>query len=171
MRYRFSLMLGLMLLAITSCTSSEDKQIEQAVDGFLKTYNRDFRVAPRSGLTASLTTLLDRTAAAEKADRERVSKSDHPTDKPHLIEGEIFTSLYEGYDKYKLAGVIRKGDAYLVPVNFSNTTYKVDWQDTFVLKKEQGWKIDNVLFNGKNKPRTYTGTCDMLQAFLKVAAP
>lgn len=164
-------MLGLTILAFSSCSSSEDKQMEQAVDGFFKTYNRDFRVAPRSGLTASLSSMLDRAAAAEKADRERVRKSDHPTDKPNLIEGEIFTSLYEGYDKYKIAGVIRKGDVCLVPVNFSNTTYKVDWQDTVVLKKEQGWKIDNVLFSGKDKPRTYTGTTDLLQKFLNAAAP
>ena len=171
MKQRSPLFLGTLLLALISCSSSDDKKITDGVDGFLKTYNRNFRTTPRAGLTQSLTQLLDQAVAAENTSREQIRQSDHPTDKPNLIEGEIFASVYEGYDRYELMKVVRKGDEVLVPVNFTNSTYKFNWQDTFVLKNEQGWKIDNVLFNAKDKPRTYSGTRALINEFLKVTAP
>lgn len=171
MRYRSILLLFIPFLLLAGCSSGDEKKIRGSVADFLGGYKKDFRVASRFSLSSDLGALIDRAVAAEKADREKVRQSAYPTDKPHLIEGDVFTSLYEGYDKYEIARVIQNGNEARVPVTFTNTPYKISWQDTVVLKNENGWKIDDVLFNGKDKPRTYSGTRDLLQSFLKVAAP
>jgi len=80
----------------------------------------------------------------EAQDRERILHSAYPTDKPKLIEGEIFVGLYEGYSSYSIEN-IRVNDAKAIAVlAFRNDAYHTDWKDSILLVQEKGWKVDQV---------------------------
>ncbi len=76
----------------------------------------------------------------------------HPDEKPPWIEGDLFSSLFEGPTSYQIGGTRAKGstrevDIYLHHVSESD---KVKWTDTVVLKKFGGkWLVSNILFKGK----------------------
>jgi hypothetical protein len=93
---------------------------------------------------------------ASKEDIERIKKSAHPEDKPLILEGSVFTSLYEGYTKYQIGSVeirtikpnVRTADAV---IEFENTDLnpKMVWKENVHLINPSGssWEIDNITFD------------------------
>jgi hypothetical protein len=74
----------------------------------------------------------------------------YPTDKPMMIEGDVFTSLYEGQDSVSIEEISLQGQIANVKVMFQNTAYKHSWSDQIILIKENHkWKIDNVVYEGQ----------------------
>ena len=94
----------------------------------------------------ALNGLIMSAKTVEKMDRERVLQSEHPTDKPKLIEGEIFAGLYEGYTSYSVEHIEFKDAQATVLMAFNNANYKTQWKDTLVLMRENGWKLDQVRY-------------------------
>jgi hypothetical protein len=85
-----------------------------------------------------------------EADRERISKSEYPTDKPLLLEGAVFSSLYDGFTSYSIAEVEMGEKTARVVVDFEyGSTPPERWKDTVLLVDENGWKVDNVRFDPK----------------------
>lgn len=83
-------------------------------------------------------------------DRERISKSEYPTDKPLLLEGAVFSSLYDGFTSYSIAEVEVGEKTAWVVVDFEyGSTPPERWKDTLLLVMENGWKVDNVRFDPK----------------------
>ncbi len=72
--------------------------------------------------------------------------SEFPDEKPMLIEGDIFTSLYEGQDRARVEQVEFNDGHALARVAFENTAYDIAWTDRVALVDENGWKIDNVIY-------------------------
>jgi hypothetical protein len=96
-------------------------------------------------------------------DRERISKSEYPSDKPLLLEGAVFSSLYDGFTSYSIAEVEFGENVATVVVDFEYASTPPEvWRDTVVLVMEKGWKVDNVRFD----PR-YGGAKD-LKSRLKI---
>ena len=94
----------------------------------------------------ALDSLVKAAKEVEKMDRERVLKSEYPTDKPKLIEGEIFAGLYEGYTSFTVEHVEIKESQAKAVLAFENKNYKTQWKDTLVLSREKGWKLNDVCY-------------------------
>lgn len=67
---------------------------------FYKKYKANYREADTLLLSKSMVALLQKAQAKEKADMVKVANSNFVTDKPLMIEGDIFTSVYEGQNAF-----------------------------------------------------------------------
>lgn len=137
------------IFLFTNCNSSSDKEIKNAVTTFFK-IQKDFRSIDKNVMTKDLSELIEKTVAIELKDVERIKKSEFPTDKPMCIEGDIFSSLYEGQDSLKIIDIKTEGNKATVSVEFTNTQFKQSWEDKVILIKDGDWKIDNVIFKPGN---------------------
>jgi hypothetical protein len=144
------------LLLLPSCvptTPSEETGIRKAV---VYVYSKPFPYETIGGdsilFSRELAGLMQRAKEVESSDAERVMRSDAPTDKPLLIEGEIFASLYEGYTSFEVKDVQFSGDSARVVVDFTNKNYKEQWADTVILLKQGAWKVDDVRYADKYEP-------------------
>jgi len=96
--------------------------------------------------------LRDLFVRAEEAQSEFMEHQ--PDEKPPLIEGNLFTSLFEGPQDYRVAGMEeRDGSArVLVEFNYSdpgNPEQKVQWQDAVILVRDGAtWRIDDIEYLG-----------------------
>ncbi len=98
--------------------------------------------------SAELNQLMAQSKETENLSRITILHSKNPTDKPLLIEGEIFTSLYEGFTKINSwnRGYFYTTKAKL-PYDFENEYYHQKWTDTMVLMYENNeWKFHDVLY-------------------------
>jgi hypothetical protein len=87
-----------------------------------------------------------------------------------MIEGDIFTSIYEGQDKYMIKSLAVEKETAKVQIEFSNTNYNMTWNDEIRLVKEKGaWRIDDVVFKGKKGGPG--STRQLLEEFLKLTSP
>jgi hypothetical protein len=120
-----------------------------AVQEFFSSYDGNFRAADPQRLSRGLVAALQSAAEGEKQSAARVKASDFPNDKPQILEGEIFSGLYEGFTGFETGPEnITDGQA-VVEVRFRNEHYDVDWTDEVVLIDEDGWKIDDIRYIGK----------------------
>lgn len=164
------LCLSIFLLFI-SCKKNEtkpkvsaDAEITQKVKMLYSIYGKSSNVIydqpiPKNMFSPELEKTFQEAINTSISDIENVKKSDHPTDKPLLMEGSIFTSLYEGYTSYKIESIdVMKstkpsGMAANVTVSLENSNYPnekdVKWIDTIYLinSVDSGWRIDNIKFN------------------------
>ena len=76
----------------------------------------------------------------------------HPEDKGPWVEGDLFSSLFEGVTAWKLGQVQVQGRKAEVPVHLSYREEKgkpVEWQDTLVLvQTPDGWRVDDIRMGG-----------------------
>lgn len=126
----------------------EKQELTKPIDSFFKNYHGDFRTVNHHLISPDLAQLIDKAIAKEKLEVSKVAKSDSPSDKPLLIEGDVFTSLYEGQDGYKIDSIKIDGNKATATVKFTNTKFNENWIDKILLVKEERWYIDNVLFKG-----------------------
>lgn len=74
-----------------------------------------------------------------------------PTEKTPWIEGDMFTSLFEGAQTFKIGEVKTRGIYTDVNVNleYKESGETSRWTDTLVLvKTKQGWRVWDILLNG-----------------------
>ncbi|KMQ65013.1 hypothetical protein ACM46_12515 [Chryseobacterium angstadtii] len=152
------------LLFFVSCKNNEnrtsesaEKEITQKVNQLYteydgrKTsiYNQSFS---DSLFSPELKKTLEEAIDASEADIEKVKKSAHPDEKPMLIEGDLFSSVFEGYTGYKVKSVTidPSGTSADATIALENTMSppKITWTDKVqFIKSDQGWKIDNIQFD------------------------
>ena len=88
--------------------------------------------------------------AADRITQAQFIKN-HPDEKPPWVEGDLFSSLFEGATAYTIGKTLMikqtaEVDVHLVYKYRSDAT---EWTDTVVLKKSAGgWVIENILFKG-----------------------
>lgn len=95
----------------------------------------------------SLATALER-AVKEQADFIRRN----PDEKPPWIEGDLFSSLFEGPRQFQVGMPKVAGGNAEVPVDCSHTEGgdTVKWTDTLLLTEVEGrWLIDDVRYGGE----------------------
>jgi hypothetical protein len=146
----------IVMMLLISCNNTKSNGITKVVNTFYKYYKGKYVGADKGMLSASLAGLIDKALEKEAASAEKI-KASKSTDKPDIIEGDIFTSLNEGYTGFKIGDTKIESDKALVTVEFTNKNYNhTTWKDDVVLIKENGaWKIDNVNYKqdagaGKN---------------------
>ncbi|MCD6027745.1 MAG: hypothetical protein K0R08_2264 [Solimicrobium sp.] len=103
----------------------------------------------RQFLSPELICLLDRA----RIYRDRFTKK-FPTDKPPFIEGDMFTSVFEGANRYTQKSVKLIGDNAIVQLRFYHDQgMKIDgkgWQDSVLLRqKNNQWRIADIKYDGK----------------------
>ena len=92
--------------------------------------------------------LITQSKQTEQKSRETIRMSKAPTDKPLLIEGEVFASVYEGYSSFTVLNTELVKDTALLSVEFSNKSYQQVWTDKVRLIFVGGsWKLDNVVYS------------------------
>lgn len=161
-----------LLLLLATPAFAQTDAMTAAADGF---YAVSVAARPTSGggipdaaararyaplLTARLNSQLAAAAAAEARFRARHKNS------PPLIEGDIFSSLFEGPTAWKTGTC--KGSATMARCAITLTRADpgqkpVSWTDTLVLEYNGGWKVDDIAYDA-NFAFGNTGTLrEMLQ--------
>ncbi len=108
--------------------------------------------------------LITQSKKTEQKSRETIRMSKAPTDKPLLIEGEVFASLYEGYTGFKVLTTEVVKDTALLSIEFTNQSYKQVWTDKVRLIAVAGsWKLDNVIYS---KASSQPDLQQLLRAFV-----
>jgi hypothetical protein len=72
---------------------------------------------------------------------------------PPLVEGDIFTSLFEGADSFKVLSCDEKGESATCLLEFKNTnpgdSKTFTWKDGVMLAKgKSGWLVSDVEYKG-----------------------
>jgi hypothetical protein len=161
-------LLALVAAAAAACGQRPSVDVERALEAFYARRGTHRDVDP-GRLSRSLAALLAGAIAAEDADRARVKASEFPDDKPMLIEGDIFTSLYEGANRLDPQRVEIDGARARATVAFENTDYGFAWTDEVHLVDEDGWKIDEVVYGREGAAQP--GLRATLTAFIAAATP
>jgi hypothetical protein len=143
---------GFLLLVATPAASQTD--MTGAATGFLTAYgsfhpsdgipNATGRTRLAPYLSPALSKLLADGATAEARFAAKVKGA------PPLIEGDIFTSLFEGATSWKLGACAATGANARCPVEFTHAEAKqkpVVWTDTLILANTpQGWRVDDIAY-------------------------
>ena len=83
--------------------------------------------------------------------RQKLYIDEHPDDKPPLVEGDLFSSLFEGVDVATPAGTEVTGDKATVTMSmrFGEGDSAVRWKDIVLLARDQdSWCISDVEYRG-----------------------
>ena len=97
---------------------------------------------------------LELTALLKSADDAEIKyKTDTKGEVPPLVEGDIFTSLFEGADSFKVLSCEEKGDKASCSVEFKNTNpgggKTFTWKDSPALVKgKSGWLVSDIEYKG-----------------------
>ena len=84
--------------------------------------------------------------------RQEQVRASHPDEKPPLIEGDLFSSLFEGPESYSAAESRIEGSRAWVNLDLRHGegSGATSWQDTVVLELDDGiWCISDVEYGGK----------------------
>lgn len=164
-----SIFLLLLTILFTACGKRQHHEIISTIDSF---YTRsaagDYRLANKSLLTPELAGMIE-AATSKQAASAAALKAAGSTDKPHMIEGDIFTSVLEGSTEHKVLSVIVNGSTAEATVQFQHTQYdNMQWSDRVQLQQINGaWKINDVFYAlGKGAGKS---TRDVLTQFLRLS--
>ena len=156
---RFFWIATLMTTAITGAAfaaSGEGDHMAAAANGFYGVYQT---FHPSDGipsaadrakyapfLSPALETLLSEAEAAET----RFSKANK--DSPPLIEGDLFTSMFEGATSVEVGTCSSDGERgrCSVKLEYDDKTAKpTAWNDTvFLVNTSTGWRVDDIAYGG-----------------------
>ncbi len=90
-------------------------------------------------------------ALADARTRQAAFIAAHPGDKPPLVEGDLFTSLFEGADSAQALNVVSDGDGARVTVALARGVgpAATRWRDDLILGRDQGiWCVADVAYGG-----------------------
>jgi len=150
--------LGFCVLLCGACVASD--AAKDAATGFYRSYAKLRAAGGMTGIpdAAQLTKLaplltpeLRKLFVAAKKEQERCAKK-FPDDKPPWIEGDIFSSNFEGFTKFRVDASRDQGGGRVVTVRFEYAEGKsrVKWADMLVLRNESGrWLVEDVLYRAK----------------------
>ncbi|MCJ8152789.1 hypothetical protein MKJ01_03290 [Chryseobacterium sp. SSA4.19] len=169
------LFLLLCWLGTAAGTGSQEQEVKNSFKKFNQSYqaHKDHRKIPRSILSEHLLFYIDLAQKKENQSIENVKRSDSPTDKPDIIEGDVFSSLYEGFNEYKILSCTIKNNTARLKLELKNTHFKpiIVWNDDCILIKEKGiWKVDNFIF-GKKDNDGKKNTQNIFRSFMHFEHP
>lgn len=137
---------------VVGCGNNQEAEIKNVIEGFYSGYDGNFRTADTAMISKKLTDLISQAVEKEIYEAKKMKESDYPTDKPMMIEGDVFTSLYEGQDSVSIEEITVEGQVAYAKVMFQNTTYNHRWSDQIILIKENNkWKIENVAYGRQSQ--------------------
>jgi len=179
MSFARALRLSLLLLPLATSGCAAD---EADMAGVTKDFYTAYMSAPHDGipdeaarakLSPFITVQLDQLLAAGDEAEARYAKATH-NESPPIIEGDLFTSLFEGATAFKIGACKADGDRGRCAVFLTYDDHSgkpVNWTDTAMLARtKDGWRIDDIAYGGNwsfGNKGTLTGT---LKFALKAAA-
>jgi hypothetical protein len=122
-------------------------------------FYRELRTLPVDGLPkgdawkslkALITPELAQVIELAQAEQAAAIKKE-PDEKPPWVEGDLFSSLFEGPNSFKFGSVTISGAKAEVIVHCSYTGGGAtsSWTDTLLLvKSDKGWLVDDIRFGG-----------------------
>jgi len=157
MRMTISCVVLLLWASLVSSAASADDAPKAAVTGLYNTYIKlKTRGIPSAKelaqykpyITPELAGLLKSTD-----DVEIKYKEETKGEVPPLVEGDIFTSLFEGADSFKVLSCDEKGESASCLLEFKNTNpgdgKTFTWKDGVMLVKgKSGWLVSDVEYKG-----------------------
>lgn len=159
-----------------SCVNSDDIEVRKTFESFNYSYQQEknYRKIPEQLLSNNLIYYIDLAKEKEKQSAENIKQSNFPTDKPEIIEGDVFSSLYEGFNEYKILNSTIKNDTIRLHLKLINTEFKpiVIWDDECILVKQNGkWKVENFIFGKLDSNTGYRSTQNIFKSFLHFENP
>jgi hypothetical protein len=129
--------------------------------------------AARAKFAPLITPVLEKLLADGEAAEARYAKETR-NQSPPIIEGDLFTSLFEGATSFKLGACVANGDSGHCAVSFvynDKTAKPTEWTDTvYLARTADGWRVDDISYGGHwdfgNKGRL----TDTLKFAVKAAA-
>lgn len=89
---------------------------------------------------------------------------------PPLVEGDIFSSLFEGADSFKVLSCEEKGESATCILEFKNTNpgdgKTFTWKDTVMLVKGKSWLVSDVEYKGDWDFAVKGNLSDMLKSVI-----
>lgn len=162
---RFLILLSVMLMTACGGVSSDASQQEKIISGFYDLHLKT-RVAGIPGpdelkqlqpfMSRALYNLLQQASDTEIKYRAALNNQ-----APPMIEGDLFTSLFEGATAYSVDSCETESNKAYCQVRFtyeSKDSATESWKDKVLLVKEdQQWRIDDIEFsgNGQSSHREY----------------
>lgn len=146
--------MSVLMVLLVACQNNNDakKEIESQVNALYSQQESIYNFSSEKDLfSKALTQKIENLKKLTKDDTERIKNSDSPSDKPMMLEGNAFTSLSDGFQKYTIKDVkiTDKTAEATVEFEYNHSNPKVTWTDKVVLVNENGWKIDEVEFDTK----------------------
>ena len=75
-------------------------------------------------------------------------ETEHPNEKPPFVDGSLFTSMYEGFDRFEIVQVEEMHeDGARVTVRFGYEDAP-PWEDIVILTRGERYAIDDIVFLG-----------------------
>lgn len=146
----------LVLLLAPPAAAQGSSSATQATNRFYRTYLKlKILGLPNAEQMKTLTPLItpdlnDLFEAARKTQAQFIK--DHPDEKPPWADGDLFTSLFEGAQSFRLGRPTANGDRVEVPVHLTyhqggSTTR---WSDVIVLVRDKNrWLVSDILLKGE----------------------
>lgn len=155
--WKAGLILSLAVVIAACSRGGDEKAVRDSAAAFYNLYLKTHPIGvPDDKLreqlqplvSAELSDLLNDAAVAEAAYAKETKG-----ESPPLVEGDLFTSLFEGAESYTLGACKTEGDAASCAVDLSYTdkrdNSKLAWQDRLYLVREDGkWLVDDIEFLG-----------------------
>lgn len=94
-------------------------------------------------LTQALLTRIDDARRYQEA-----FEAEHPDEKPPFSDGSLFTSMYEGFDRFEIVRVeeVQEGGAKVtVRLGFEDAP---PWEDTVIVTQGERYAIEDIVFSG-----------------------
>jgi hypothetical protein len=156
---KFVPFLSMLLLAVAACSGGhrEEQAGRRATGAFYNVYlklhpsgvptkNQQAKFAAL--VSADLAGLLVEAALAEARYAEATKG-----EAPPLLEGDLFTSLFEGAESYKIGQCEMQKESGACLVDLAHTdsrdNSKVEWKDrVYVVRNKDRWAVDDIEFLG-----------------------
>ncbi len=152
-------LLSVCLLILAACAggAGDEKQVRGAAGAFYDLYlktrpsgvpDKDRQTQLQPLLSDQLGGLLSDAAAVE-ANYAKATKGESPP----LVEGDLFTSLFEGAESYQIAQCEMQKKSAACAVDFTYTDSrdksKLAWSDrVYLIRDKQKWLVDDIEFLG-----------------------
>ena len=143
----------LMAATVTHAADTPKAAVTGLYDTYIKLKTRGIPSAEELArykpyITPELAALLK-----SAADAEIKYKEETKGEVPPLVEGDIFTSLFEGADAYKVLSCDEKGESASCLLEFRNTNpgdgKTFTWKDGVMLVKgKSGWLVSDIEYKG-----------------------
>ncbi|HEY1371709.1 MAG TPA: DUF3828 domain-containing protein [Candidatus Binatia bacterium] len=155
--WKVGLILSLAVATAACSRGGDEKAVRDSAAAFYNFYlknhpagvpNDKLREQLQPLISAELSDLLNDAAVAEAAYAKETKG-----ESPPLVEGDLFTSLFEGAESYMLGACKVEGDAASCAVDLGYTdkrdNAKSAWQDRiYLIREEDKWVVDDIEFLG-----------------------
>lgn len=148
--------LAVLFFGTNAFAAGSDPEMTKVVNAFYDTYLTVKSSGVPSGkeqrkfkpfLSASLAKLLNEAARAEEK-YHRVTKGEVPP----LVEGDLFTSLFEGATAYKVLSCEVATGSCLVELSYVEAVNgpPIKWKDkAYLVRNSRGWLINDIEYLGE----------------------